>query len=117
MDTNIPAVGGYRTQSEDYMARRPALSFAAFLEHAADLIAERIASSLPRNGARGTSDSANAKRRRAMLGRKLDMSCRVAGCKNRSGGPRHGFMCEDHQKLPKKQQAAAREAWKARHAA
>ena len=51
-----------------------------------------------------------------MVGRKLDMSCRVAGCKNTSGGPRHGFMCEQHQKLPKKEQLAAREAWKAKRA-
>ena len=45
-------------------------------------------------------------------GKKLDMSCRVLGCKNRSGGPRNGFMCEEHAKLPKKQQQAARDAWK-----
>ena len=61
--------------------------------------------------------TANEKRRRAMLGRKMDMSCRVAGCKNRSGGPNRGFMCELHQKLPKKQQQAAREAWNAKRAA
>jgi hypothetical protein len=45
------------------------------------------------------------------------MSCRVEGCKNRSGGPRFGFMCSKHQKLPKKQQEAAREVWKAKHLA
>ena len=53
-----------------------------------------------------------------MKGRKLDMTCRVAGCKNRSGGPRWGFICELHRnKLSAKQQQAAREAWNARHAA
>ena len=49
-------------------------------------------------------------------GKKLDMSCRVAGCPNVSGGPRHGFMCKKHQKLGKKAQKAAREAWNAAHA-
>ena len=50
-------------------------------------------------------------------GMKLDMSCRVAGCGNVSGGPRHGFMCETHQKLSKKAQREAREKWKAAKAA
>jgi hypothetical protein len=61
--------------------------------------------------------SANERRRRAMTGRKLDMSCRIEGCKNRSGGPGKGYMCPTHQKLPKKVQQAARDAWKAKHAA
>ena len=49
-------------------------------------------------------------------GKKLDMSCRVADCKNISGGPRHGFMCKTHQKLSKKAQREAREKWKAKAA-
>ena len=65
------------------------------------------------------SNGAPASRRRSssLRGKKLDMSCRVAGCKNRSGGPRNGFMCEEHAKLPKKQQQAARDAWKAKQLA
>lgn len=43
---------------------------------------------------------------------KLDMRCRVAGCKNRSRGPRFGYICDIHQeKLTKRQQQAARDAW------
>jgi hypothetical protein len=50
--------------------------------------------------------------------RKLDMRCRVAGCKNLSRGPRFGFICDIHRKqLSKKEQAAARDAWNAKHKA
>ena len=42
--------------------------------------------------------------------RKLNMDCRVEGCKNRSGGPRTRFMCVDHQKLPKNLGEVEREA-------
>jgi hypothetical protein len=42
-----------------------------------------------------------------LRGRKLDMSCRYPGCKNRSKGPRFRFLCEEHLKLPKAQQNAA----------
>ncbi|HUJ29033.1 MAG TPA: hypothetical protein VLW85_23595 [Myxococcales bacterium] len=55
------------------------------------------------------------KKRRSspMKGRKLDMSCRVPGCKNMSKGPRWGFMCEKHLKeLSPKQQREAREKWR-----
>jgi hypothetical protein len=57
------------------------------------------------------------RRRSPRKGIKLDMSCRVADCKSVSGGPRHGFMCETHQKLSKKAQREAREKWKAARAA
>lgn len=51
-------------------------------------------------------------------GRKLDMSCRVAGCANTSRGPRLGFMCEKHSKeLSKAEQRAAREKYNAKKAA
>jgi hypothetical protein len=57
------------------------------------------------------------KRVSAKKGKKLNMSCRVAGCKNVSRGPRFGFICDEHRKkLSKKEQAAAREKWKAAHA-
>src|SRR5216683_1777985 len=41
--------------------------------------------------------------------RKLEMRCRVEGCKNRSKGPRFGFICDEHlKKLSMKEQQAAR---------
>ena len=50
--------------------------------------------------------------------RKLDMRCRVAGCKNLSRGPRFGFICDMHRKqLSKKEQQAARDAWNAKRKA
>ena len=50
-------------------------------------------------------------------GKKLDMSCRVEGCKNMSKGPRFGFICDDHRKkLSAKEQQAARDKWKTAHA-
>ena len=49
-----------------------------------------------------------------LRGRKLDMSCRVQGCKNRTRGPRFGFICDRHLKeLSPKEQREAREKWKA----
>jgi hypothetical protein len=85
------------------------------LNHLADLIAERLGGKLgafaaPKAGKNGKAG------RRSTAGRKLDMSCRVEGCKNRSRGPRYGFICEEHLKsLSKKQQEAARDAWNAKH--
>jgi len=85
------------------------------LNHFADLIAERLSGKLgafaaPKAGKNGKAG------RRSTAGRKLDMSCRVEGCKNRSRGPRYGFICEEHLKsLSKKQQEAARDAWNAKH--
>jgi hypothetical protein len=50
--------------------------------------------------------------------RKLDMHCRVAGCRRMSRGPRFGFICDEHRKkLSKREQAAAREKWKQKAAA
>ena len=48
-------------------------------------------------------------------GQKLDMRCRVDGCKNRSRGPRFGYICDTHlAKLSKRQQQAARDAYNAK---
>ena len=48
---------------------------------------------------------------------KLDMRCRVEGCKNRSRGPRFGYICDVHQaKLSKREQQAARDAWNEKRA-
>lgn len=49
--------------------------------------------------------------KRGRPGRKLDMRCRVAGCKNMSRGPRFGFICDEHKKLSKADQQAARDAY------
>ena len=93
--------------------------FDAFIHSLANAIADRFGSAVarPKPSRAPGGASANERRRQSMLGRQLDMSCRVAGCKNRSSGPGRGYMCEQHQKLPKKDQLAAREAWKAKHAA
>jgi len=49
---------------------------------------------------------------------KLDMRCRVGGCKNRSRGPRFGYICDVHlDKLSKRQQQAARDAWNEKRSA
>jgi hypothetical protein len=49
-------------------------------------------------------------------GRRLDMHCRVAGCKNMSRGPRFGYICDKHRaQLSAKQQREARAKWNASH--
>ena len=59
---------------------------------------------------------AKSRRASANRGRKLDMHCRVEGCKNGSRGPRFGFICDDHRKkLSAKEQRDAREKWKMAH--
>jgi hypothetical protein len=47
--------------------------------------------------------------------KQVDMNCRVEDCPNRSRGPRFGYMCEQHSKLSKKAQQAARDAWNVKH--
>lgn len=89
-----------------------------------DRLAEAVAARLGGGGGRSSGGASAAARgngrkagRRSTAGRKLDMSCRVAGCANQSKGPRFGFICEDHlKKLSKKDQQAARDAWKAKNA-
>ncbi|SRR5258708_24365405 len=47
-----------------------------------------------------------------------NMTCRVEGCRNKSGGPRWGYICEDHRKkLSKPEQRRAREKWNEKHEA
>jgi len=76
----------------------------------ADRFAERILSAMnvARRNGRSTS---------ALRGRKLDMHCRYPGCESRSKGPRFRFLCEQHLRLPKKEQSAALEKWKGRKVA
>ena len=85
----------------------------AYLHQLVDHFADRVAAQLA--GARPAKQPAapKAARKSRLRGKKLDMSCRVAGCKNKSRGPRFGFICDEHRKkLSAKEQAAAREAWK-----
>ena len=92
-----------------------------------DRIVEQLASSLRdrvgtivselERDARGQVGRSGAARTTGRRRRKLDMRCRVAGCRQMSRGPRFGFICDDHRKkLSKREQAAAREAWNAKAA-
>lgn len=81
--------------------RRRTKSLGAMLDEFLDALAKQT----------GAGGAARARRPR----RKLDMHCRVAGCKNLSRGPRFGFICDEHRKqLSKKDQEAARAAWNAK---
>jgi hypothetical protein len=61
--------------------------------------------------------AARLARARQLGGRRLDMRCRVEGCKNMSRGPRFGYICDKHRKeLSAKEQREAREKWNAAHA-
>ena len=90
----------------------------SLFDRIADRVAERMGTRAPSGGGKGgrKARGGGAKNgRRKGAGRTLDMSCRVEGCKNKSRGPRFGFICDEHRKkLSKKDQAAAREAWNAR---
>jgi len=44
------------------------------------------------------------------------MRCHYPGCKNRSKGPRFRFLCEQHLKLPKREQDAALAKWAEKNA-
>ncbi len=82
---------------------------ALLIDRLADAVAARIGK---------LAQSSTPSHRSPLAGKRLDMRCRVAGCTNRSGGPRWGFICESHRKkLSKKDQQAARDAWKAKHSA
>jgi len=91
-----------------------------------DRIVEQLSTSLrDRLGALVTQIERDAQARLGSAGRgragrrrrKLDMRCRVAGCRRMSRGPRFGFICDEHRKkLSKRAQAAAREAWNAKAA-
>src|SRR3954467_13341813 len=62
-----------------------------FVEGLAEMLAETLASAI---------QAQTGGRRRRRAGH-LDMTCRVEGCKARSGGPRNRYMCKVHQALPK----------------
>jgi len=75
---------------------------------------DRLSLAVEEHIARANSGMSSGRRNASpRKGGKLDMGCRVAGCRNRSKGPRFRFMCEKHIRLPKKKQLAALQAWKA----
>ena len=93
--------------------------FSSLIDRLAEAVAARLGGSGRSSGKSAGNGAAKSGKagRRSNAGRKLDMSCRVAGCPNKSKGPRFGFICEDHlKKMGKKDQQAARDAWKAKHA-
>lgn len=83
------------------MPRHSSHPFDLLVERFAQLFADRIAATLPPGNSR---KGATAVSRDGRRGLKRDMGCRYSGCKNRSKGPRFRFLCEEHLKLPKKQQ-------------
>ncbi len=85
------------------MAKRSSHPFDVLAERFAQIFAERVFAALPKAGRNGVT------RRAGGLNR--DMRCRYPGCKNRSKGPRFRFFCEEHLKLPKKEQDAALAKW------
>jgi hypothetical protein len=87
-------------------------SFDALFDSLADRITDKVLAAL---GPALKSGKVPAGRKSTRSGKKLDMNCRVAGCKNKSRGPRFGFICDDHRKkLGKAEQQAARDAWNAK---
>ena len=81
------------------MARRSSHPFDLLVDRFAQILADRISSTLP-SPPRGV--ARNGVRR--LRGLKRDMRCRYPGCKNKSKGPRFRYLCEEHLKLPKKKQ-------------
>jgi hypothetical protein len=65
---------------------------------------------------RAKETQAAARLARGGTGRRLDMRCRVEGCRNQSRGPRFGYICDKHRsELSTKEQREAREKWNAAH--
>jgi len=92
------------------MPRRSSHLFDLLAERFAQVVAEHLMPLLAKaRGARGPRPA--TRRIRKLRGRKLDMRCRYAGCKNRSKGPRFSFHCEEHLKLSQAEQKAALEQW------
>ena len=96
------------------MPKRSSHRFDVLVDRFAQLFAERISAVLASSPPRGVSRNGVASKLR---GRKLDMRCHYPGCKNRSKGPRFRFLCEEHLKLPKKEQDAALAKWADKNAA
>jgi hypothetical protein len=96
-----------KARHKDEIPKHSSHPFDLLVDRFAQLFADRIAASLPK----ATPRDGAARRVGAPRGIKRDMRCRYPGCKNRSKGPRFRFFCEEHLKLPKKQQDAALAKW------
>src|SRR5712691_346808 len=97
------------------MPKRPSHPFDALAERFAQVVADRLAPLLGRISPPSRTGRNGAGRGVSKLrGRKRDMRCRYPGCRNRSKGPRFRFLCEEHLKLPRKEQDAALEKWAAK---
>jgi len=90
------------------MARRSSHPFDALAERFAQIFAARVSAALPKSSRNGAASK--------LRGLKRDMRCRYPGCKNRSKGPRFRFFCEEHLKLPKKEQDVALAKWAEKNA-
>ena len=84
--------------------------FDQIVNQVADLIADRAARKINQRVQSGMRDGARPFS--ALKGRRLDMRCHYAGCKNRSKGPRFRYMCEEHMKLSKRAQIVALDTWR-----
>ena len=91
------------------MARPSSHPFDLLVARFAETFADRIMAALPKAGG-GVRNGVSKLR-----GRKLDMRCRYPGCKNPSKGPRFRFFCDEHRKLPKKEQDTALAKWAERN--
>src|SRR5207253_2758068 len=90
------------------MPRRSSHPFDALVDRFAQVFAERVSAVLAVPATQAAARNGMAGKLR---GRKLDMRCHYPGCKNRSKGPRFRFLCDEHLKLPKKEQDAALAKW------
>jgi hypothetical protein len=92
-----------------YISRLTGGMMATFVDQLASRLASeignRLVSAVERRSVRRMGGAAAGPTTRR---RKLDMSCRVADCTNRSGGPRFGFICDEHRKIPRRDRV---EAW------
>jgi|GEM_PF-1155815 len=77
--------------------------FGQFINHLAEAVAARLDTISGKQARAGKKGGKTRKARKP-----LDMRCRIPSCKNRSKGPRFGFICGEHlASMSKKQIAAA----------
>jgi hypothetical protein len=86
----------------------------SFVDRLVDDISSALVKEIRAQVVNGKRKANGASRKRT----KREMMCRVQGCKNRSKGPRFGYICDVHlKKLSKGQQRKAREKWNEKNAA
>lgn len=79
-----------------------------FIDMLVDEVAARLAQRVGGIASNGTRRGRlpPAAKARGGAGQKRDMHCRYPRCPNRSKGPRFRYLCEQHLKLPKREQNA-----------